>query len=200
MKTKYNLKMKQTLMLGFMLVLGIFMMHGAIAVGVAAPYWDTEGNEKPLVLQPGESEEFNFVLQNPKEDYDVVFTANVVKGNDFVEFVSSEEEYFLPAGTDEYPVTVRVSVPETTPLGTVQKIKFDFLSKIADEESSQFGSGFGKSFDLIVQEKAEPNASHIDEEKPETSGTLNGYVFLILGIVVGLAIVGLIVYRSKKKV
>jgi len=79
----------------FLITMSLILLSNSIlAFAVSSQYY---GNN-PLYLQPGESVEMFFTLQNLASTEDVRLQATVTEGEDIIELTDSSEIYDVPSG------------------------------------------------------------------------------------------------------
>lgn len=162
------------------------------ASGVTAFYWDGV-NENPLYLQPGESKDIYFELQNMVGTDDINFKVSITNGAEFIKLLDSNEVYNVPAGTQNIKVNVKATMPKTSVIGERHKITFSFSAVNPSASGFSLGSVFDKSFDIVV-----PENKPVIEEKPVKS-TNNSYIYMLVGIIILIAIIVWFVRKSKNK-
>lgn len=160
------------------------------ASGVTSFYWDGD-NERPLYLQPGESKDIFFELQNMVGADDLNFKVQVSKGSEFIEIIDKNEIYSVPANTQNIKVNVKVTMPSNAGIGERHKITLSFIAANPSSSGFSLGSVFDKSFDIVV-----PEEKTVVEEVKKTSG--NGYLYLLIAIII-LALIIWFVSKSKKE-
>ncbi|MEK6910958.1 MAG: LPXTG cell wall anchor domain-containing protein [Nanoarchaeota archaeon] len=161
------------------------------ASGVTSFYWDGD-NERPLYLQPGESKEIFFELQNMVGTDDLNFKVSITKGAEFIELIDSNEVYNVPAQTQNIKVNIKVTMPATAKIGERHNVILSFSAVNPSASGFSLGSVFDKSFDIVV-----PTEKTIIEEKPVKSN--NSYIYMLVGIIILIAIIIWFVRKSKNK-
>ena len=96
----------------------VLILPSAYAFGVTSPYWDT----KPLSLHPGESIDFALILQNMVGDQDLTFKAKIVQGAEITQLTDPSNIYFVPFGSNDVRVHVRVTVPNESVSNEVREL------------------------------------------------------------------------------
>lgn len=169
------------------------MLSLAAAAGVASPYWNSAGNENPLYIAPGESQNFALTLQNMVGNEDLQFKATITKGAEVLSITDASDQYFVPAGSNNVPVNLRAQIPAIAPIGTVYNVRMDFLSSPVSESGQfQFGSGYAMTFDIIVREKP------VVQNAPLTEGSKTMY-YVIASIIILILIIVVILIKRKYK-
>lgn len=160
------------------------------ASGVTSFYWDGD-NERPLYLQPGESKEIFFELQNMVGTDDLNFKVSITKGAEFIELIDSNEVYNVPAQTQNIKVNIKVTMPATAKIGERHNVILSFSAVNPSASGFSLGSVFDKSFDIVV-----PENKPVIEEKPVKSNN-NSYIYMLVGIIILIAIIIWFVRKSK---
>jgi len=185
------------------------------ASGVSSPYWDESAGPEvsPLVMSPGETKDFHFTLSNTDGSEDVTFRANINKGSEVLTITDSNTNYFVEAGKGGVFVNVRASIPASVSVGTSYPIEVEFTSSPqAPSGQLQFGSGFIKSFEVIVQEKViaptpAPTPTPETPTTPETPATpptptptegTPTIIYVLIALII-IAIIIIIIKSRKKK-
>jgi hypothetical protein len=162
----------------------------ASAAGVTAFYWTGE-NERPLYLQPGETKDIIFELQNMVGSDEISFKVQIIKGSEFIKLLDSNEVYEVPAQTQNIPVKVRVTMPSSAVPGDRHNIGLSFTAVNPNARGFSLGSAFDKYFDIVVPTEKAP----IVEENTDSNSKT--YIYLILAIII-LSIIIWFVRRNKK--
>lgn len=184
-KMEYNISKSKIVTSLFALVLLSSLVS---AVGVTAFYWDGD-NSRPLYLQPGESKDIYFELQNMVGTDDAAFKVNVIQGSEFVKILDSKEIYEVPAQTKDVKVNVRVTMPNSAAIGEKHKIGFSFTAVNPSASGFSLGSAFDKYFDIVV-----PSEKPVVEMKEKPSQNMT-YLYILIGIIV----LGIIIWFVRKK-
>ena len=170
-------------------IFAVILLAGIVqAAGIAAPYWDTPGNENPLYLTKRESKVVNFELQNMVGSSDLTFKVTLDSKENVVKFANNQDTYSVPAG-QRIEVPIEVTVPPEAQLENSYKIKV-LAQEVKSGEAGQFslGSAFENSFDLIV---AQPPAK---AQQKKASDSM--YIFYLI---IGIAAVGLVIYALNRR-
>ena len=166
------------------------------AFGVTAPYW----KENPLRMVPGETREIVFTLQNMVGDEDMRSTVELIEDKRYVELLG-KTEYGVPKKTKDVPVTIRITIPQETPIGTKFRVRISFLSTAkTGAQQVQLGTGIEKTFDVFIgQEQAaqETEAPAPQEEKKTTLLKKPATPALIVILIVFIA--WFLLRKSRKK-
>lgn len=154
------------------------------ALGVTSPFWDSN----PLIMYPGETQEFDLVLQNMVGNRDFSVKSAVEEGAEFAAFVNENTIYPLPFGKDDLKIRVKISIPpDARPLE--QKIGVSFTEIVEPEAGNmvQLGGAVKTYIPLVI-----PSGER-------ASGASTGNLSLVLGTTVGkvsLTLVALLVIAS----
>lgn len=198
----------------FLLVISIGILSQNVqASGVSSPYWDESAGPEisPLVMSPGETKDFHFTLSNTDGSEDVTFKAKINKGSEVLTITDSNTDYFVEAGKGGVFVNVRASIPASVPIGTSYPIEVEFNSAPQSPNGQlQFGSGFIKSFEVIVEEKIvqpEPTPAPTPAEgtpattpaTPSAPTPAEGTPIIIYVLIALIIIVIIIIIKSRKK-
>lgn len=110
--------------LTIVLLLLIIGIPTVLAFGVTSPYWDA----KPLGLHPGQTIDFQLLLQNMVGNEDLTVKAEIIDGKEIVALLDSSPVYSVPLGVKDVPVTLRVTVPAEFPpdLKEIKRIGISF--------------------------------------------------------------------------
>ncbi|MDO8563591.1 MAG: LPXTG cell wall anchor domain-containing protein [Nanoarchaeota archaeon] len=183
---------KKTTKLVFASVIALALLLSFVsASGVTSFYWDGD-NEMPLYLQPGESKEIFFELQNMVGTDDLNFKVSITKGAEFIELIDSNEVYNVPAQTQNIKVNVKVTMPATAKMGERHNVILSFSAANPSASGFSLGSVFDKSFDIVV-----PTEKTVIEDKHVKSN--NSYIYMLVGIIILIAIIVWFVRKSKNK-
>ncbi len=189
MDCKNSIKMENKnstkLVLSSLLVLTVLASFIS-ATGVTSLYWNGE-NARPLYLQPGESKDIYFELQNMVGTSDVSFKVQVINGSEFVKLLDSKDIYEVPTQTENIKVNIKVTMPQTAKVGEKHIIGLAFTAVNPSAGGFSLGSAFDKYFDIIVP----VDNNSITEEEDSSN---NMYLYLLIGIL----ILGIIIWFVKK--
>ena len=138
-------------MLG-MFLLVLLSISFVNAFGIAVSYWEPNNQ---LKLQPGDSVDITFRLQNmASDDEDITLRAELIEGAEIATITDQSKEYFVPAGVEGVKTNIRVTIPESVPLGTTYKIAVSY-TQIAEEGSQmvQLATKITQNIPVIVGEE-----------------------------------------------
>ena len=161
----------------------ILISSNVLAFAVSSQYYG--GN--PLYLQPGESTETFFTLQNLASTEDVRLQARITDGNDIIKLTDSSDIYDVPAG-EKTKVNFIVTAPANAKKGDTFPVTIMFSTATGGEGGPIALSGnIGKGFDVAI-------GAPSDFEIKETKFPLT-ILYVITAII--LAITTLIIIRKK---
>lgn len=155
------------------------------AVGVVSEYWGGP-TEKPLYVNPGETKEAIFTLQNMVGDAELTFKATIIEGQEWARLANPDQVYLVPAQSSDVKVKVLVTIPADTPIGTSQRIGVSF-SQVTETDSGQFqfGSAFDKYFYVTI-----PAPTAAESSSNNT---------MLIGIIAGVILVAAIIWIVARK-
>ena len=169
------------------LIAMILSVNSILAFAVSSRYYE----DNPLYLQPGESTETFFTLQNLASPNDVSLQARIIKGEEIIELTDSSEIYYVPTGEKKI-VNFIVAAPIDAKKGDVFPVTILFTTMTVGEGPIALGGSVGKGFNLVIGEPSDFNED----------GTLKTNITLIYTIVVLIAIatvLGVVFYLRKNK-
>lgn len=192
--------MKYKMIVLFVPVL-ILLSAYANAFGLSTPPWE----DKTLRMNPGETKEITFTLQNMAGDADEKVIIDLENGGEVLKITDGKEYYYVPLGTKDVAINMVVSIPEDAPIGREWDVKMYLKSIIEREEGgmADLTGGMIKTFKIkVVPKQTVPKqAIQPAELKPkEKHGVLFGVVAVIL---IAMVLVLFMIYKkrvSKKKV
>lgn len=182
-------------------VLILSLIKPAHAFGVSAPYW----KENPLNMQPGQTREVTFLLQNMVGDEDYIATASLEQPNPYVRFKDEKPTYEVPAKTKDVPVTIIISVPPDAQVGSTMPVAIAFKTgKKGGEQQVALGIGITKYFDLYIHTESSPEQKEIPASttrvpQKTTAELLAKPIMNALVILVITFIIWFLIRRSKKR-
>jgi hypothetical protein len=146
---------------------GMFLLSLSFvsAFGVSTPYWD----ENPLKLAPGESMDVELVLQNMAgAENDATLRAEMTDdGRGVASLIDDNLDYFVPFGSDDVPMRVRVIVPMDIAEGGVRDVEISF-TQVSSEDAGMVSvsGGFTTKFPVFVVGPDE-SVLFVPEPEPE---------------------------------
>jgi hypothetical protein len=135
----------------------IFLLAGVIssvsAFGIATPYW----RENPLLMQPGESKDVQFTLQNMVGD-DVTIRVALLDGSNVATLTDYTTDYLVKKGTANTKVNMHISIPADS-AGAKHTITMSFSTVTSGASGGvKIGTSIEKSFDVLVEKEAKAGA------------------------------------------
>ena len=100
--------MKNKIILSFVLSILLFAVGVSATVGVTSFYYD----KNPLIVNPGETKEISFGLQNHGGDADATVKVELADGFNIAEFTDENLEYFIELDGDDVSVPLTIKIPE----------------------------------------------------------------------------------------
>jgi len=180
-------------MFGVFLLVVPFFLSFVNAFGIAVSYWEPDN---PLRLQPGESVDITFRLQNSVEGgEEITLVAELTEGGEIATIIDESKEYVVPAGSESVRTNIRISIPEDAPLGSKYIVAVGYTQVTEDEgKTVQVAARIVQNIPVIVGEET------VIVEEPELA--LEGGISttnIILGILVVLVIIVILRYLLKRK-
>lgn len=185
---------KEIMILSFLLLIPLVS-----GFGITSMYWP--GN--PLVLEPGQTVDVTLLLQNMVGDEDVTLRAEIEKGKEIAELIDPNLDYLVPFGRKDVSVSVRVSIPEDTPVDGEYDIVVSFKQIIPNEARTlQLTSAIKKTIPIkIVGE-----GGIQEPEKPPVSVTAvtgEGKVssessYILFGVLLVIFVVVFLILKRRK--
>ena len=177
------MKRAGNLLLVVLIVCSLACLTNVSAFGITSPYWQ----ERPLEVVPGETVDVYLELQNMLGEEDITVVAEVVKGSEIVEIVDESNEYFVPFGSKDVKISLRITIPENAAVGTEYEAGITVTTITPGEKGAvSMGSSIEKDFPIIVKSAT---------TEATATGTNWG---LVLGVIVVIVIVILIVVQLLK--
>ena len=179
----------------------IFLLPIVYGFGVTTPYWDTN----PLVMSPGQNVNFHLLLQNMVGEENIVATAKVSSGDQFMDIIDTNEEYLVPLGSRDVQINLNVNIPEDTPNG--DHILGLVVTTFPDTPTGmvQFGAAIEQKIPLkIVGGAPPPNppdlAATAHQEKPtvEEKKINTGFIVALI-ILVAIGLLSIVFLLKRKK-
>ena len=192
-----NINMKiGILMIIFLLV----SISGVLAFGISSPYW----KDNPLKMNPGESRDVFFNLQNcpsllascgSSEENVIV---SLMEGSEVTQ-ITSGDSYRLPFGSFDTYVKLHVSIPESASPGSSYNVKFSVSSSGSGTGSVVLGTGYYVDFPVIVVEKSAESVV-VDNQNVSPQSKLNFSNLTTVLFIAGLILLILVIYWIIKKI
>ncbi|MEK6840813.1 MAG: LPXTG cell wall anchor domain-containing protein [Nanoarchaeota archaeon] len=163
------------------------------AAGVSTPYWSTN----PLKLQPGESTIVTLGLQNMVGSDDITLRASIAKGGDIAAIIDEDLDYFVPIGSEDVTVNIKVKIPQSAEIGKTQEIEVSFIQVASGEGEGFFSlaSAFTQRIPVLVV--GEPTESAIYQPAKQTGSQMNTLLSVALAVII-LILVIFFVLRKRK--
>jgi hypothetical protein len=164
------------------LVLSLSLIPLVSAFGISTPYW----KENPLVMQPGESKDITFNLQNMVGDTDYTIHVVLMNNSNIANITDASDDYIVKAQTADTYVHMHIGIANNATIGTVYPITLSFATVTAGNSGVSIGSSIEKSFDIVVGQKI---------EKPGIPVA----VWILIAIVIIIAAVVLLTKKKKRR-
>src|SRR3989344_4796440 len=183
--------MKNKIILSFVLSILLFAVGVSATVGVTSFYYD----KNPLIVNPGETKEISFGLQNHGGDADATVKVELADGFNIAEFTDENLEYFIELDGDDVSVPLTIKIPEDAQPGQEWSVGASFSIKYRPRSwgALQISSTYFKDFKVIV--KSEVPTTQATKTIIPSSPLVN----LIVLIVVLVLLILLMKAFSKKK-
>jgi|SRR3989344_884897 len=185
--------MKNKIFLISAILLAVSMASYADAtVGVTSFYYENN----PLFVNPGETKEIMFTLQNHGGDADATVNVNIADGEEIAEFTDKNLEYSVELESDGIPVPLRITIPENAQPDQEWNVGASFIISYTPRGGGavQFSSTYFKDFKVIVKESA-PTAQ-ATRDTSLLNSPLMSFIFLIVILAVLMLIMKLIKRRK----
>ncbi|MBU3905170.1 MAG: hypothetical protein KJ906_03415 [Nanoarchaeota archaeon] len=181
---KNKIKLNLGLFIIFLLIVSLVS-----AFGVTTSYWLPD---KPLILYPGETREVSLVLQNMVGDKDLTLKAQITEGSEVAELVNPDTEYFVPFGSKDISVIVRVYIPEDVDLEEEYNVAVTFKEIIEQKgQMLEMSGSVGANIPVLIKSYSESTGKSPAMKNPS--------LLYALAIVIVLAAVIVFVTFKKKK-
>jgi hypothetical protein len=171
---------------------------GVFALALSHPYWD----KNPLEMYPGQVKDVSFNIQNcvskssDCDQNDIEAIASLEEGGEIVEIINGPD-YFLPFGSADENVILRVSIPTDAVVGTEYNVRFVVASSGGGEEGTiQIETSYDAEFPVVVVAESEVEE---EPEEPSTETAVNWPLWIGFAIVVIVFLIILRVLRKKKE-
>ena len=180
---KINNKMKTKLIYGVLLC--VFLLPTILAFAVSSQYYENN----PLYMQPGETTETFFTLQNIAGTKNVTLRAEITYGKEILKLVDNNETYKVPLG-EKVKVNFKISTPADAKIGDKFPITLTFTTITSSQEPIAIGSSIGKGFEVIIGQPSD----FVPKEKTKISTI----IYILIGIIILIVIIFLLQKRKKK--
>ena len=166
------------------------------AFAVSSPYWA----ERPLQMYPGDTYEFQLVLQNgggAKED--ITVKGELLDGGEVLEIIDEQETYFIPMN-GRVDVNLRATIPSDAEIGKIYPVQLSFGTVTENKGGALgIGSGIKRSFNIEGIEPVKPPIEQVEEEElPETKPIATKIIMTIIIIVIIFAAIYFPLKKNKK--
>lgn len=180
--------MQKTICKKFFLVMiaVILVSSNILAFAVSSRYYE----RNPLYLQPGESTETFFTLQNLASEEDVHLQARIIAGEDVIELTDSSDIYVVPAG-EKKRVNFIVTVPADAKKGDTFPITIMFGTITSGEGPIALSGSIGKGFNVVIG-----NPEDFNEDGSLKTNFL-GVTYVAIALAIG--IIGMVAFYLMKK-
>lgn len=158
----------------------VLLANSVYAFAISSPYWP----DNPLMISPGQSQDFKLTLVNTAGTEDLTVIGEVSQGADITTITDSVTKYTVPAGGNK-EVNLKISVPSDSPIGGNYPVIVSFKTVTS---GAQGALGIGSAIDqrIPVYVVAKP--------RPEMNTTL----YLLVGIIVLVILIIILVRRRKR--
>lgn len=185
MKSKFGISVK----IAMFMVLLIFSLVNVKAFGVTSPYW----KERPLEMAPGETQIVTLLLQNMVGTENVRVRAEIINGSEIAEIIDPNKEYYVPLGTKNVTVNLRITIPSSAPEGKEYIVGVAFTTiKEGTGGGVVTGTGIEKYFPVVVKTPTRPTAPKVSEKK------LPIWIVVVIIIAIVLFIIWLLIRKKKE--
>ncbi len=184
---------KKTYSETFLIITAIILFSSNIfAFAVSSQYYGgNPGN--PLYLQPGESKEVFFTLQNLASEEDLRLQARISDGEDIFELTDPSEIYDVPSG-EKTKVNFIVTAPADAKKGDIFPISMEFTAITSGTGPVGLSGSIGKGFNLAIGEPSDFEA----KETKFSPKVIYGLIGVVL-IVIAFLIIRKKLSKSKNK-
>lgn len=176
-------------------VLLLANLANVYAAGVAAEYWDTAGEERPMIINPGDRIITHYTLLNDGGDQPQTFTIAQNSGKDIARILNPATSYTVNPDVRNTTVDIEVFVPSDAVIGSVTKLSFRFDITPLNSTGQFFKFAQIRSFDVIVREKIKAPAP-LQPVSGEEEG--KSPILLIVLIILIVIVLVIIFARSNK--
>ncbi len=161
--------------------------------GVSTPFW----GEHQLVIAPGETKDAYVELQNMVGDENMTLKAEITKGSEIATLIDPSTEYFIPFGTRDVKVNIRVTIPKNAPLESAYNIEVSF-KQITEAQGGmmQMAGGVGTTIPVIVRLPTSPTGQAIKENEWNNKASI-AVLTLLIAL---LFIIGYATIKKRKNV
>lgn len=172
----------------FLFAIILILLPNVIAFAVSSQYYDNN----PLYMQPGETVDTFFTLQNIAGTENITLKAKIEYGEDILTLLDNTDIYTVPSGGK-----VKVNFKITAPTDAKKDDKFPITIFFTSLRTSSggpvaIGASVGKGFDVIIKE-----AEVIGAPKEKTQIPI--WAYIIIGIIILVIIIFLVLKKKGNK-
>jgi len=158
----------------FYLLMASFLVFATLISSVSAFGVSRSYLEKGmLILQPGQTMNFHYTLQNMMGDSDLLVTAALTNGSEIAQITDTTTSYLVKKGTANTTVNLRLSVPSDATIGTVQEVTITFTATAS-------GAGPGVKMGTAIEENINVVVGKVVEKGIETWMLVVGAIAIVL--------------------
>jgi len=183
------MKQKTILKEIFLVMVAIILISGnVLAFAVSSRYYE----DNPLYLQPGESTETFFTLQNLAGTNDISLKAGIIVGENIVEITDNSDTYNVPLG-EKAKVNLKITVPIDAKKGDMFPVTLMFTTIVTENEGPiALGGSVGKGFNVVIGEPSD------FDENGNLKTNLSWIVYLIVSLIIAITIIGAVAFYLRK--
>jgi len=176
----------------------IFLLASISAFSVSSPYMEN----KQLKVQPGETRNLEFVLQNSGATEETSVRLRIIEGSGIAELTDPGVDadlgkiYVIPIDK-KLNINVKITIPENVAIGDSYHIRLG-ISTAAPTKKGEFGFGMEieNSFDVVVGEIVQTSPA---ETPPTDTIKTNWILYLSIAIILVMIIAIIFFIKRKKK-
>ena len=170
-----------------LLAIAILLLNfGVMAFAVSSQYYDGY----PLYMQPGETTNTFFTLQNIAGTKNITVKAEIKDGKDILELTDASNIYKVPIG-EKTKVNFKITAPSNSEIGDKFPITLTFITITEQGESPvAIGTSIGKGFEVIIGQP-----SDFVEVPQEKKNYL--WVYIVIGVIILLIIVFFVIKKKQ---
>ncbi|MBI2667522.1 hypothetical protein HYX17_01995 [Candidatus Woesearchaeota archaeon] len=180
--------------LNIFVLIAVLLSINVIAFGVSTSYWPG----KPLVLEPGESMDVYFTLQNGAgATEDVIANVDLTNGKDITQIIDGSNSYLVKAG-GESRVNLRVQIPDNANVGDTYTVGISVTALPSGRGGPvTIGSSVDATFPVLIQPHEPVPTAPTGEAVKGIKGSYN--IYSVVGLLLIIAIVIFIFYELHNK-
>lgn len=161
------------------------------ATGVSSEYY----NGNPLAMGAGETRVIQLELQNMVGNEDVYLKGVITEGSNFAQIIDPDTTYFVPYGTKDTKVNVRITMPADIQPG-IYKFTASFITTTPGQTSGTVRLGIGIDKIIPVRVNSPPKPTGFAAFK--SMGT-NSIALIVVVLVALVFLIMFFVRKPKKK-